>query len=174
MSHSIKENLDSTKIISDFFRLGYIMKRVIDQNYEMIDNLRKEFNKQSKDNRITNQQIIIMLFLYVYHDSQVKDIAYNMNKKPSNIVAQLNHLESLGFISREEHHQDKRKLSINITRYGKDFIDSKKNSLSDRISTNLNNLDPSKKNQVHHAFTLIIETLTDIESKLYDSVYFFN
>ena len=158
-----------TEIVPSFFRLGYGIKRILDENTEKISSYRKSYS-DSNGGKLTNQQVIVMLFLYLHPNSTVTSIAENMNKEPPNIVNQLNHLEDLNLVERTREKSDRRKVYVQLTIKGKEFVQDKPDSFSDKVSRRLNNLDANKKTEVLEAMEVMQSTLAEVLPELFDAV----
>ncbi|WP_026376352.1 MarR family winged helix-turn-helix transcriptional regulator [Aestuariibacter salexigens] len=104
--------------------------------------------KLSKETGLTGPQLIVMQEIAAHDGLLVKEIAENINLSSATVTNILDRLETKGFVYRERHTTDKRKVSLHLTESGEDILNDSPTPLQSHFIERFDRLEDWEQTQL--------------------------
>jgi DNA-binding MarR family transcriptional regulator len=133
---------------------------------DIIDNLRRVFqvvNEQSKKAEratgITGPQLWAIKNVAELETVRVSDLARRMHLHPATVVGILDRLEARGLVQRERSSEDRRVVTISLTRAGRDLVKRAPEVAQGLLVSGLEQLSVQKRKTISRGLSLLVEIL---------------
>lgn len=137
-----------------------------EQVAEIVDNIRRVFqviNEQSqkvkRETGLTGPQLWTIKTISASAPINVKDLAQRIYLHPATVVGILNRLEESGLVQRLRSNEDRRVVTVELTRKGKQLVAKAPEVIQGMLVSGLEKLSEKKRNKIDDGLTELVKML---------------
>lgn len=139
--------------IKDIKAVLDILKTLFELKNSLIGDLDTRVHKHN----INKSEFIVLIIIYDNEKKSMSELCRNVDLKSGSLTTLIDNLIEMGYVKREFDKNDRRKILVQLTTKGKNFVKKIKKSFKDNILSKIEKLTAKENKNLFEAINIIKE-----------------